>query len=74
MSGDNLIKIGELAERLQVSTITVRNWMDDGRIPKSSYIAVAGDTRTTYRFDYDKVRDHLSADNAEGRKQLELDL
>jgi excisionase family DNA binding protein len=74
MSGDNLIKIGELAERLQVSTITVRNWMEDGRIPKSSYIAVAGDTRTTYRFDYDKVRDHLSADNAEGRKQLELDL
>jgi predicted site-specific integrase-resolvase len=74
MIGDNLIKIGELADRLQVSTITVRNWMDSGKIPKSSYIAVAGDTRTTYRFDYDKVRDHLSADNAEGRKQLELDL
>jgi len=74
MSSDNLIKIGELADRLQVSTITVRNWMDSGKIPKSSYIAVAGDTRTTYRFDYDKVRDHLSADNAEGRKQLELDL
>ena len=74
MSGDNLIRIGELADRLQVSTITVRNWMDDGKIPKSAYIAVAGETRTTYRFDYDKVRDHLSADNAEGRKQLELDL
>jgi excisionase family DNA binding protein len=74
MSGDNLIRIGELADRLQVSTITVRNWMDDGKIPKSAYIAVAGETRTTYRFDYDKVRDHLSADNAEARKQLELDL
>jgi hypothetical protein len=74
MSGDNLIKIGELADRLQVSSLTVRTWMEQGKIPKSSYIAVAGDTRTTYRFDYDKVRDHLSADNAEGRKQLELDL
>jgi|DEB19_MinimDraft_3_1074340.scaffolds.fasta_scaffold00142_14 predicted site-specific integrase-resolvase len=74
MNSNNLIRIGELAERLQVSTVTIRNWMESGVIPKSSYIAVPGDNRTTYRFDYDKVRDHLSADNAEGRKQLELDL
>lgn len=74
MSTSNLIKIGELADRLQVSTVTIRNWMDSGVIPKSSYIAIPGDSRTTYRFDYDKVRDHLSADNAEARKQLELDL
>jgi len=71
---DRLIKIGELAERLQVSTITIRNWMESGRIPRSSYIAVAGGNRTTYRFDYDKVFSHLSGDNADRPEQLEMDL
>jgi excisionase family DNA binding protein len=74
MSGDNLIKIGELADRLQVSALTIRNWMERGKIPKSAYIAVDAGVRTVYRFDYDKVREYLSAENAEGRKQLELDL
>jgi excisionase family DNA binding protein len=74
MSGDNLIKIGELADRLQVSALTIRNWMERGKIPKNSYIAVDAGVRTVYRFDYDKVREYLSAENAEGRKQLELDL
>lgn len=74
MSGDNLIKIGELAKRLQVSTLTIRNWMENGKIPKSTYISVPSNDRTVHRFDYDKIVDYLSADNVERRKQLELDL
>jgi|688.fasta_scaffold432517_1 hypothetical protein len=74
MSDDSLIKIGELAKRLQVSTLTIRNWMDSGKIPRSAYISVPSNDRSVHRFDYDKVVSHFSADNVEKRKQLELDL
>jgi predicted site-specific integrase-resolvase len=74
MSGENLIRIGELADRLQVSTLTIRNWMERGKIPRCTYIAVGAGVRTVYRFDYDKVIEHLTADNVEARKQLEMDI
>jgi len=76
MSGEGLIHMQELAKRLKVSTVTVRKWVSTGAIPKSTYIAVDNGTRTTYRFDYERVFAHLRADNTEQRnkqpEQLEL--
>jgi len=41
------VPIEEVAKRLTVSVSTIRTWLRQGHIPKSTYIKVG----TTYRFD-----------------------
>lgn len=60
------VMIEDVAKYFIVSVSTVRTWVRNGTIPKSTYIKIGG----TYRFDLPKVVDALIS----VPKQMELDL
>ena len=55
MSNKPFVPIEELAKHFTVSVSTIRAWIRQGAIPKSTYIKVGN----TYRFSVDDVADAL---------------
>lgn len=63
------ITINELAERLDVTTRTIRKWARTGKMPDDCYIVIAG----TYRFDYDAILRTFRPNHEQRPEQLTLD-
>ncbi len=56
------LSLEEVANRFKVSDSTVRKWVRNKNIPEDSYFLIGH----TYRFDINKVTDHLFADRSAG--------
>ena len=59
MSDKPFVPIEELAKHFTVSVSTIRAWVRQGFIPKSTYVKVGN----TYRFSVDAVSDALMAED-----------
>jgi excisionase family DNA binding protein len=72
MTGKPIVDVKEMADTLNVSVQTVRNWVRSGIIPPTAYIKA----ERTYRFVVDDVVAALRANKMDQRhpEQLELPL
>ena len=71
MSDKQLARIADVAQKFNVTRATIRNWMSNGTIPRSTYYKVGPSANGMYRFDLDAVVEHVLAGPA---PQVELDL
>ena len=69
MSDQPLVTIDVVADHFSVSISTIRKWLRENRIPKSTYMKIG----STYRFDLANMTNAMLGGGGEPNPQIELD-